>query len=722
MTDSAIMNIKSDLSNYNWDVLSDLKCNEAYDHLLTTFLAILNKYAPEKTKIINSKNQIREPWMTPAIFNSCKRINRLYRKCMRNNKESALYEEYVNERNKINYLKRKVKYEYYVNKIYEFKNEGKKMWSILNDVLGKHKNKHNSIAYININGIKSYNKRDIANEFCKYFSSVGATLANKIPKPNHEFQYYVNNKIDKSIYLEPTNCEEIKKIITNLKNKTSHGHDKINNQYLKLFKTEISVPLEIIFNKSIIEGTFPESMKQAHIIPIYKTGSKSETNNYRPVALLSCISKILEKIIHKRLYKFWEKIELFNPNQYGFRPQRNTSNAISAFIGNILNNLENNEYTIGLLIDFSKAFDTIDHSILLHKLNTYGIRGVAYKWMQSYLSNRTQSVRILEENSNSYILSNKHKITHGVPQGSILGPLLFIIYINDMDNSIQHGTSLSFADDTTVIIKSKNFEDTYTYAYEDIVSILDWCNSNKLSLNLSKTNYILYSPKGINDPLTRPPDLIVNNIKVEKVEYAKFLGIYIDSKLNWEYEVNNICNKLTQAKFLLNTVKNFLPDFIKKMLYYAHVYSHINYGITLWGPMITKKQKQKIITQQNKIISTFNCSKRLKTNNKSYKHLQLLKFENIIDLELGKLMYSIKTNSIPEPVLKLFQSKETTQATYNTRNRNIPNIRKHKSKKYNNSFMTKSITNWTHISNNIKNSKSVNEFKNRYKKSLIQNY
>ena len=231
----------------------------------------------------------------------------------------------------------------------------------------------------------------------------------------------------------------------------------------------------------------------------------------------------------------------------------------------MINSIENKQTTAGIFVDLSKAFDTLDHTILLHKIQKLGIRGIAYTWIKNYLTNRFQTVRLYKHNSNDYMLSDLNRVTHGVPQGSILGPLLFIIYINDINSSITNGHLFSYADDTTILVEGPTIEDVYIHTHENLINLIDWLNANKLSVNLSKTNYIIFTPNQqryfVGNDNT---ELIINNTKIEKVNSTNFLGLIIDSKLSWEYQVNNICNKVNQGFYIIDTLKNLVPDRIKK--------------------------------------------------------------------------------------------------------------------------------------------------------------
>ena len=241
----------------------------------------------------------------------------------------------------------------------------------------------------------------------------------------------------------PNTPGDIIAIISSFKSKTSSGHDGVSSKLVKDLKYALSFPLSIIINNSLAVGLVPNMAKLAKIIPIYKAKDKKDISNYRPISLLPVVSNILEKVVHKNLYTFLEKNKDVYASQYGFRKNRSTVNAITELVCHITNAIENKQNTPSVFLDLSKAFDTIDHNILLHKLEFYGVRGLALNWFQSYLTDRKQYV--LYNNVQSQTLD----ITCGVPQGSVLGPLLFLIYVNDIANCLAHSKLISFADDTT---------------------------------------------------------------------------------------------------------------------------------------------------------------------------------------------------------------------------------------------------------------------------------
>ena len=335
----------------------------------------------------------------------------------------------------------------------------------------------------------------------------------------------INNNPN-SLYMSPTDPEEIEKIKTTMKSKTSRGIDDINSEFIKKIKQNIKVPLSKLINMSLETGKIPASLKIAKVIPIFKNKSPEEYTNYRPISLLPIMSKILEKVVHKRLYNFMNLQtcnQLYN-NQYGFRTKHSTIHAITQLSAEILESFDNNNFTLGVFLDLSKAFDTINHSTLLKKLEHYGIRGVALEWFRNYLLDRKQYVHF------NGINSNQQYVTCGVPQGSVLGPLLFIIYTNDLPNAKRSSRCILFADDTTIYYSSNNLNNLISKITSDLEHLTDWFSANKLSLNVITTNVILFSndTRNIADKTIK---LSLSNMNINRVSETKFLGILIDDKL-----------------------------------------------------------------------------------------------------------------------------------------------------------------------------------------------
>ena len=304
------------------------------------------------------------------------------------------------------------------------------MWQTINEISRKINDKSSLLDCIKVNNINYYDGKNICSEFGRYFSTVGNSLASKIPNSIKSINHYLDkiNRNTKSVFLAPCTEMELIKIIDKLPNKKSAGHDGMSNVLLKELKNEIVSPLAIIFNNSLSCGVFPTLMKNAEVVPLYKSGPKTETTNYRPISLLLTLSKILEKVMYKRIYSFLNEDQLFK-SQYGFRSQHSCQDAITELTSSITKNWENNKSSIAVFIDLSKAFDTLQHEVLFNKLEKYGIRGNTLKWFQCYLTGCTMSAKCKIKGDDTCTISEKFAVKIGSPQGSCLGPLLFLILI-----------------------------------------------------------------------------------------------------------------------------------------------------------------------------------------------------------------------------------------------------------------------------------------------------
>ena len=357
--------------------------------------------------------------------------------------------------------------------------------------LKKTNNKTNIIIKLLSNNKEYTDSRNISDVLAKHFATVGKTHAMKIKPSKKSLKYYckkipLNNN---SLYLNPTSELEISRIIKKLENKNSYGYDQISNKLIKELHLVISHPLTIVYNKSLEEGKFPELMKQADTIPLYKAKNTEDCNNYRPISLLLTMSKILEKLVYSRTVAYLDKHQLFYNSQYGFRKNHSCSDAIMELTSEILKNKEHGIHTASVFIDLSKAFDTLDPNILLEKMNRYGIRGIPQEWFKSYLNNRKLRVRCQAGADGELSYSSLYNVEYGTPQGSCLGPLLFLLFTNDLYRSLENCNAILFADDTTVYKGHRNLNYLKWCLEMDLTNLVDWFRA-KLSICFSEAKKI----------------------------------------------------------------------------------------------------------------------------------------------------------------------------------------------------------------------------------------
>ena len=350
----------------------------------------------------------------------------------------------------MNRIKRHAKLNYYSNKSKEYKNNTKNLWQLINSQLGKCKHKGSIIPYISVGGIRTNDPKAIVNSFGKFYSELGMNLASTIKPSQMLISAYISNipRNLHSIFINPTNQQEIEKIITNLPNKTSPSHNGVSNTLLKKLNKSISYPLSIIFNQSINQGVFPDLMKQAEVIPLYKGQQQDMVVNYHPISLLMTISKLLEKILYTRIYKFLDKNNILYESQFGFQSNHSWEHAIAELIGRLLQAKEQDQHSAAIFLDLLKAFDTLNHEVLLMKLECYGKRDTAHKWFESYLHNRSLVAKVTTSTNNT-TYSDSYDISYGTAQGNCLGPLL--IFCNDVHRLPLYGHIILFADNQFVM-------------------------------------------------------------------------------------------------------------------------------------------------------------------------------------------------------------------------------------------------------------------------------
>ena len=369
-----------------------------------------------------------------------------------------------------------------------------------------------------------------------------------------------------------TDHYETYKLISKLVNKNSCAYDLVSNKILKATIDIITPYLVVLFNKCIKEGVFPNSFKLAEVIPLFKGGDRQDPDRYRPISLLPTIGKLFEKILSIRVLKFLSKHEIVSKHQIGFRAKFSTDYAFVDIYDKLINNLDKGLSSCAIFLDLAKAFDSVDHRILLKKLDYYGIRGKALQLFESYLDSRSQYVKV------NNVTSSCINILFGVPQGSILGPLLFLIFINDLPDATNLYVKL-FADDTFLCTENEDFAALENEVNLELEKVFVWLASNKLTLNIDKCKFMIISNK------CEIPNLSVklDGISLESCESYKYLGVFIDKNLNWEPHIDYITQKISKACGALAKLRHCIDTSTLINVYHALVYSYLRYGIIIWG-------------------------------------------------------------------------------------------------------------------------------------------
>ena len=559
----------NDMQNINWNSLlsttGDL--NQSTVNIINVIQDLVNKHVPLKQASLSKKKQLIKPWITDGILKSIKTKQKMYRTHFHSNNIEKV-NQYKRYSNKLNKVKLESKNYYYNTQFAKCKNNMKATWKLIGSIIKRKTKGQIHPTKITINNKIYTAKQDIVNQLNQYFVNVGPNLANSITTSSFQPISYISNAAVPSFFMSPITATQVLNLFLGLdSNKVSID---IPNNMIKLAAYELSPIFTNIFNESISTGVVPDILKISRITPIYKSGDTNEPHNYRPISILSVFSKVLERLVYNQLDSFLEKYNIMYNYQFGFRKKHSTEQAILELTDKLKSAIDNRQLTCGLFLDFSKAFDTVNHKILLEKLQKYGIRGVPLQWFTSYLTNRQQYVRI--DNTDSEML----RMTCGVPQGSTLGPLLFLLYINDMPNCSKKLSFRIFADDTNVFYSGKSVSEIEIVMNEEIKKIHNYCATNKLSINFKKTNFMIIGSKQ-----KKIGKIQIGNI--EQTQYIKYLGMYIDKHITWEQQIKHVKAKISKNTGIINKLRYYLDLNTLKQLYYTLIYPFINYGLMSWA-------------------------------------------------------------------------------------------------------------------------------------------
>ena len=651
------------LKDINFTHISHIMCpDEAYNGLMNLYINVFNESFPIVEIQPKNKHLKNEPWFTSGLRQSSKTKAKLFSKKLSSPSKYNIqnYREYNILYKK---LQRRTKATYYENLLEINKHNIKKTWNTLRSLIGKTNDKSGFPNNFVINNNQVSDRQETAEAFNNFFSKIGLQTGENVPKVNTSFKSFMPNSIIHSIFLEPVSPSDVVNITHKLKSKTSFGHDCISTKLLKATIHVITIPLTHIINRSFETGIVPKDMKIAKVIPIYKSSDRTLLKNYRPISLLPVFSKVIEKLMYTKITSFLNANNLFYKHQYGFRENHSTVHPIIHLLNQcaVSTNHPDPEYTIAILCDLSKAFDVIRHDILLSKLNYYGIRGIANQWFRNYLSEREQYVEI-----DGY-KSSHSQMNCGVPQGSILGPLLYLIYVNDINLSCN-GSIVSFADDTTIYVSDSNIDSLYNNANTLINSLFNWFCANRLSLNANKTKYIVIRPPSLRGDLAHK-HIYIHNTQLHRIgnncneKSAKFLGILIDENLTWKEHISHVNKKISRALFSIKQVKNVLPKQCLKTLYYSLIHSHLSYGILVWGNATQSALRQTTLLQK-RAIRLINKAKYNSHTDPLFRISHVMKLNDLMEYEATLFAFDFKTKKLPVSFNDIFMF-----------NRDMPNAR-----------------------------------------------
>lgn len=682
------------LKNTNWDHV--LQCNNpsiAYDLFLETFMTQFNVCFP-LSKLSLNKKKFKKPWMTIGLLTSFKNRMSLYKAYMSGNVSKNCYTSY---RNKLTNLVRIVKKQYYEEFFRRNIKNGAAIWKMVN-----------SVTKQSFDGPVAD-----SNELNDFFCKLGASATSHLPEPSkHEYMDNITPNI-KSFVLEETNDAEVLLTGLSLPNKNSSGYDELSPAFVKSILHLILVPLTYIFNLSFKHGIVPQKLKIAKIVPIYKSGDKHELINYRPISLLPTFSKILEKLMYTRLMSFINKFNILSNCQYGFRAGRNTSDALCNLSNYISEQFDNGLDVLGIFIDISKAFDSLSHQILLNKLYSYGFRGQIFTWLSNYLTDRYQYV------STNACTSSLKLIRTGIPQGSILGPLLFLIYINDLPNISKCTRFILFADDTTCLLPCSRYINNDHLVISECTMLCHWFKSNKLALNFKKCKTVYFT---LNRNVRNIPDIILDNHVIGYVNSIKFLGCYIDKCLDWHEHINYVSLCMCKGISILHFVRHYFPASVKKLIYFAYVYPFMTYCVTAWGNSHATYVNRIVLLQKKAIRLIYNADYLAHTAPLA-KLGNMLMFPDVYILRTAILMHRIwydKNTTKYALSFNLFTRASTVISLRNIEyNFPITYCRTMCRKR---SVFINGIAIWNGLQNNVKKESNVKTFKTVLFNSLISLY
>lgn len=587
---------KNELSKIDWSpLLLENSLDDKFAFFFDAFSGVVDFSFPME-KSNKRRGSQNKAWLSSDIVKQGRFLRDLFRSCKYTN-DPELWARYrVLKKSHVGKV-REAKNRNFNTLFLNSNNKMKTAWAIIKDRTSGDSKRRFPDLFIDDFGRTASNLNDAAQLFNDYFINSVKDLTN-LTSATKKLRGDFNSR---SLFLSPLTAPDTREIILSVSRKNSAGFDGIPCSLLKNVVGYISEPLTMLVNASFVEGTFPTILKLAVVQPVLKKGDTDRVSNYRCIALLSVFSKIFEKAFYERLLKFLESSDFFVGEQYGFRRGLSTQHAILSLYRRILIGFDRGEQTACLFFDLKKAFDVVNHRLLFEKLSMCGVRGTALSWLKSYLTGRTQSVVL--KSAGQQFSSGIGVVTSGVPQGSLLGPLLFLVFINDIVPQFESQYISLFADDTVVASSSHDFGELSTQARSSTANMSAYCSDNGLVLNECKTELVVFSLRDLNKSLL----VRLSNETIPESVSTKFLGVYFDKHLTWSAQLEHVLRRLAVHCYVIWQLRNKLTFDLLKLYYFAHVQSCLTYGVQCWG---NAPRSDEVLILQKKILRTMTSKPR----------------------------------------------------------------------------------------------------------------
>lgn len=696
-----ISTLTEELVGANWNYTST-DVNILYTDFSNIIQSALNKIAP-----LRKHKSRKHPWITIAVKEAQKDRDNAYRKfCLTRRTED--WNDYKILRNRSTTVIRTEKIKYYDQNIDKCKGDSKKMWRTLKVLMGNKKQvtDFEEIDFGRYNG-------GIEEKFNDFYADSIEEISESIDKRQWDSHVIENNPFQ-LLHFEPINLSQLKKIVFELKNKST-SDESLNVKLVKNLFCVVGYALLYIINTSLSSGKVPSELKTSVIIPIPKVSKPTVPAEFRPVNLLPVVDKIIETVVCQQLGKYFESNELLYLGQSGFRSEHSCESALQYVCAMWRKDINEDKVVLSVFVDLQRAFETIDRGILIKKLSSYGVGSIALNWIKDYLSYRYQQTRVRSN------ISNKRNSLIGVPQGSILGPLLFIIYVNDIHKVLNRCFVNLFADDTLISVSGKNIKEIIEILNNELIALYDWLCKNRLKLNTEKTKCMIVGSKAnCKKCIELGLEIKICDSVITLVSEIKYLGVYLDPQLSFSNQIDYVCKKIGKKIGFFYRISKYLSQWSKMLIFNTIILPHFNYCCSL---LISCNQEdiQRLQIQQNKAMRIIlNCDKYTPIKN-MLQTLNWLPIVQSIKRANLTLIYKIEHNKMPT-YLKNFLDKRSNFHDHNIRSRQKFHIEPVKTTALQKSLFFEGVRLFNDLPESIRNAPGMSVFNHSVSRYLMDIY